>query len=253
MAFDIAKTEGVGTDDLEKSSSLPIIRMLQDQSPEINKRKDNFIEGAEAGDLFFNFTGEVLDSPLKIIPVGSRAVYVEWTPKDQGGGIVATHPLSIITDPRYKKNVIKDNDEWLDDNELKYTRYWCVLAFINEVWEKAIIPMTSTQLRIARDWSKQIAKFKYEKMPEFSPPLFARTWLLSTEVEKNKSGQEYFNFRVKDPIVLDFKKDEDILNLANDAAKVAMEQLPNPKANIKAIEENSSTGEKGVDGEGQPF
>ena len=255
MAFEIEAAQGVGTDDLEESSSLPIIRILQDQSPEINKRKESYIEGAEAGNLLWNFNHETLTSPLKIVPVGSRAVYVEWIPKDAGGGIVGTHPLTIIQDSRYQKNVKRENDEWLGDNELKYTRYWCVLALINDVWEKAIVPMTSTQLRIAREWSKAIAKFKYEKLPNIAPPLFARTWMLSAEVEKNKAGQEYFNFRVRDPVVLDFKKDEDLLNTALAASKVALEQLPNPDANKSiAIEENSSSSSNStVDGEGNPF
>jgi hypothetical protein len=230
MSFDITLAQGVGSDNLEDSSALPIIRILQDQSPEINKRKDKYIEGAEAGDLYWNSEQRTLERPLKFIPVKSVALYTEWVPKDEGGGLVAIHNLDIVNDSRYKKDVKRRNDEWLGDHELKYTRYWMILAHIDGEWQKAMLAMTSTQLKVARELSRVIKSFKYESMPEITPPIFARSFELSTVVEKNAADQEYFNFTVKPLDVLDFDEDKELLEQSFNCFKEASEALPSPGA-----------------------
>jgi len=233
MSFDITQAQGAGSENLEESSALPIIRILQDQSPEINKRKDKYIEGAEAGDLYWNSEQRTLERPLKFIPVKSVALYTEWIPKDEGGGLVAIHNLDIVNDEKYKKDVKRRNDEWLGDHELKYTRYWMTLANIDGEWQKAMLAMTSTQLKVARELSKVIKGFKYESMPEITPPIFARSFELSTVVEKNAADQEYFNFTVKPLDVLDFDEDSELLDQSFNCFKEASEALPSP-GNVSA-------------------
>ena len=166
----------------EDSSALPIIRILQDQSPEINKRKDKYIEGAEGWRLVLEQRATHTRASSQVYSVKSVALYTEWVPKDEGGGLVAIHNLDIIHDSRYKKDVKRRNDEWLGDHELKYTRYWMILAYIDGEWQKAMLAMTSTQLKVARELSRVIKSFKYESMPEITPPIFARSFELSTVI-----------------------------------------------------------------------
>lgn len=225
MAFDPTQAEGLGTDSLEESSSMPIIRIIQDQSPEQNKRKEEYIEGAEAGMLMFNPTKELLPAPLEFIPLAVRSLYVEWVPKEKGGGVVATHPLSIVSHPSYRKGVKTRYDEWLGENELKYTSYWLVLFLKNGEWEKGMLAMSSTQLRVARELSTKIDSFRWNKV-DVKPPIFARTWKLSSKTEKNGADQEYFNFAITEPRILDFKKDEALLNMAQAAHMEAVKSLP---------------------------
>lgn len=219
MAYDISKVSGMGTENLDAGSALPFVRILQDLSPQLKSNKDEYVEGSKAGDLFFNKTKTVLANPLSIIPVYTKAVYTEWIPRNKGGGYVASHPLTI--DPSYQKGRERQYDEWLGENELRYTSYWFILAEIDGNWEEAIIPFTSSQLKVSRKLTADINRFRYEQDKSIIPPLFAQKWQLSTVMETSKNNDDYWNFEISGNVVLDFESDEDLLTLAEQASGVA--------------------------------
>ena len=83
MAFDITKVSGQGTENLDSGSAMPFIRILQDLSPQLKKQKDEYVEGAEAGDLFFAKTKSTVQQPARIIPTYTASVYTEWVPRSK--------------------------------------------------------------------------------------------------------------------------------------------------------------------------
>lgn len=214
MAFDITTVAGQGTENLDTGSSLPFIRILQDLSPQLKKQKDEYIEGAESGDLFFAKTQSVLEQPVEIIPCYTKSIYTEWVPRSKGGGFVGNHPLTIVSHPNYEKGRERQYDEWLGENELKFTTYWFVLMKQGDSWEQAVIPFTSSQLRVSRKLTQDINRFRYDDA-SIVPPLFAQAWQLKSVLETSKNGDDYFNFEFVEPRVLDFEADEDILSLAS--------------------------------------
>jgi hypothetical protein len=221
MAYDITKVSGMGTENLDSGSALPFVRILQDLSPQLKSNKDEYVEGSKAGDLFFNKTKCVLANPLNIIPVYTKAVYTEWIPRNKGGGYVASHPLTVVSDPSYEKGRERQYDEWLGENELRYTSYWFILAEIDGNWEEAIIPFTSSQLKVSRKLTGDINRFRYEQDKSIIPPLFAQKWQLKTVMETSKNNDDYWNFEISDNVVLDFEADEDLLTLAEQTSGIA--------------------------------
>lgn len=221
MAYDITKVSGMGTENLDSGSALPFVRILQDLSPQLKSNKDEYVEGSKAGDLFFNKTKCLLANPLNIIPVYTKAVYTEWIPRNKGGGYVASHPLTVVSDPSYEKGRERQYDEWLGENELRYTSYWFILAEIDGNWEEAIIPFTSSQLKVSRKLTGDINRFRYEQDKSIIPPLFAQKWQLKTVMETSKNNDDYWNFEIADNVVLDFEEDEDLLTLAEQTSGVA--------------------------------
>lgn len=221
MAYDITKVSGMGTENLDSGSALPFVRILQDLSPQLKPNKDEYVEGSKAGDLFFNKTKCVLANPLNIIPVYTKAVYTEWIPRNKGGGYVASHPLTVVSNPSYEKGRERQYDEWLGENELRYTSYWFILAEIDGNWEEAIIPFTSSQLRVSRKLTGDINRFRYEQDKSIIPPLFAQKWQLKTVMETSKNNDDYWNFEISDNVVLDFEADEDLLTLAEQTSGIA--------------------------------
>lgn len=220
MAFDITTVAGQGTENLDSGSSLPFIRILQDLSPQLKKQKDEYIEGAESGDLFFAKTQSVLEQPVEIVPCYTKSIYTEWIPRSKGGGFVGNHPLTVVSNPAYEKGRERQYDEWLGDNELKFTTYWFVLMKVNDSWEQAVIPFTSSQLRVSRKLTQDINRFRYDDA-SIAPPLFAQSWKLKSVLETSKNGDDYYNFDFVEPKVLDFEDDESILSLASDTYKTA--------------------------------
>lgn len=214
MAFDITTVAGQGTENLDTGSSLPFIRILQDLSPQLKPQKDEYVEGSKSGDLFFAKTQSVIEQPVEIIPCYTKSIYTEWIPRSKGGGFVGNHPLTVVSNPNYEKGRERQYDEWLGENELKFTTYWFVLLKQGDSWEQAVIPFTSSQLRVSRKLTQDINRFRYEDA-SITPPLFAQKWKLQSVLETSKNGDDYFNFEFVEPNVLDFEADEEILNLAS--------------------------------------
>lgn len=242
MAFDPNQYAGAGTENLDESSSMPLLNILQALSPELKKSNDKFIEGASAGDIIHKGLGEILEQPLKVIPVSVKTMYVEWIPKDMGGGLVGMHGTEIVNSPLYeqgrkgKPTGTKTYDEWLGENELRYTAYWLIKVLVGKEWVDAMVAMSSTQLKIHRKLQQDIKKFRYDKL-DIVPPVFARSWTLSAVEETNKRNEDYFNFQFSEPVVLDFKKDEEVLSLCGDLYKESGLFLPSePAPAVPALE-----------------
>ena len=124
MAFDISTVAGQGTENLDSGgSSLPFIKILQDLSPQLKAQKDEYIEGSKAGDLMFAKTQDIIDQPARIIPCYTKSIYTEWIPRARGGGFVGNHGLNVVSNPNYEKGRERQYDEWLGENELKFTTY----------------------------------------------------------------------------------------------------------------------------------
>jgi hypothetical protein len=231
MSFDPNQFAGAGTENLDDASAMPLLSILQALSPELKKKDDKFIEGASQGDIVHKGLGQVLSQPITVIPISVKTMYVEWVPKDLGGGMVGTHGLDIVNSPLYeqgrkgKPSGTKTYDEWLGENELAKTAYWLFKVLIDGEWVDSMIAMTSTQLKVHRKLQMDIKKFRYDKM-DVVPPMFARSWTLQAVEETNKSNQDYFNYQFSEPTVLDFKKDEEILNLCGDLYKESNLFLP---------------------------
>lgn len=235
MAYDPTKSAGLGTDQLDAQASMPLLNIIQQNSPQINKKTDKFIDGAEAGDIFFAPTDEVLTQPIEFVPTAFRTLYVEWVPKDQGGGLVGMHPLSIVDDPSYQQGRKGKYDEWLGDNELKKTTY--VLGLIEVAGEttQAMMALAVTGQKVSRKLQGDIRKFRYVgDLAEVPPAVFARAFKLSADYEENSQGQGYYNFKLDDPRVLDFEADEALLEAAESSASEAKLSLPNPSQEPRA-------------------
>ena len=90
LASDSKDASGFGNLDLSRDTAIPYINILQSNSPQINPSKAEYVEVAKVGQFYNTVTQEVSDS-LNVIPVLYQLRYVEWTPREQGGGFVASH------------------------------------------------------------------------------------------------------------------------------------------------------------------
>lgn len=233
MAYDPTKHAGAGLEDLDKPSKMPLLNIIQQMSPQINPKKDQFIDGSKAGDIFFAPTSEILDQPIDFLPVALKTVYVEWKPMDQGGGIIGIHPLDIRNrkDLGYEQGRKTQYDEWLGSNELKKTTYVLGLIELDGERTDAMLALTSTGQRVARKLQDDIIKFRYTgDLKDVKPTVFAREFKLTAAYEENKNGDGYFNWKLSEPRVLDFDADEALLELAASKNVDAQSSLPSPQA-----------------------
>ena len=136
-------------------------------------------------------------SELTVIPVFYHLRYVEWKPREQGGGFIASHSADsgilgqATRDPMTNKYVL-DNG-----NHIVQTAYHYVLVLSNGGYQNAVISMSSSQLKKSRRWNSLMLSQKI-KGPSgmFTPPTYAFTYKLTTVSESNDRGS-WFGFQVE--------------------------------------------------------
>lgn len=93
------QSSGAGVPTDQKDFLIPMARVLDPKSPEVEKRGASYVTGAEPGDIF------IKNAPTQIVkgetgflfqPCYRDAAVVEWTPRHQGGGYVTRHPENFI-------------------------------------------------------------------------------------------------------------------------------------------------------------
>ena len=232
---DILEFAGEGAAFGADEMQIPFIRALQALSPQLNKKKPEYIDGAEQGDLFNTVTGQVWEGEagVTIIPCYQVTKYLEFTPRDMGGGfrgeISPTNPVLQQTTRQGSKELLPTGNELV-----KSDQHYCLVLDGEGSFQPAVIDMKSTQLKVSRRWKTQIAmqKIKHPKTGQMiTPPLFATEWKITTVEESNDQGS-WFNPSVEKvglvgerDLMLEAKAFRDSV-AAGDAKAVAEESVP---------------------------
>jgi hypothetical protein len=187
--FDYAG-EGAAFDSSEMQ--IPFVRLLQALSPQLNKKKAEYIEGASSGDAFNNVTNQYWDGEagLTVIPCFQTTKYLEFTPRDMGGGfrgeIPSNSPLLQQTTRSGSKEILPNGNELV-----KSDQHFCLIVEEYGSFQPVVVDMKSTQLKVSRRWKTQIAmqKVKHPTTGEMkTPPVFATMWKLRSVEESNDQG-----------------------------------------------------------------
>ena len=188
---DTLLSEGTGLEETTvEDFAIPFIRVLQPMSPQLNKASGSYVESASAGDLYNTVTNSVYSGDKGIVLVPSAYVkkYIEWVPREKGGGLVnANHDISILSecrkDPESRRFYTKDG------NEIVETAQFYVLVLDPEP-QQAVIAFTSTQLSVARKWltMMRMARVQNSQGQHVEAPMFAYTYRLTTTSQSNDKG-----------------------------------------------------------------
>jgi hypothetical protein len=187
--LDFSADAGLGLEGAGKDSfALPFLAILQGLSPQIET-----VEGAKPG-LFINTITNGLSASINVVPVAFQRRYLEWKPREKGGGFCGSHDVvSVETDPSIKK----DNKGQLvneEGNILKDTRMHYVLIVNDDgSYNPALISMSSTQVKKSKRWLSMIrsVQSKDGKGNTFNPPSFSHVYELTSLKEQNDKGTWY--------------------------------------------------------------
>ena len=205
---DLEKNAGRGFSQRREDSVLPMVRILQDLSPQVKPRDPAYIEGAKAGDFYIAASNRVIPGTpglVGVIPCGFAHEYVEWRPRGQGG-MVGRHPLDKLPPDAQERTVFengKDRVKMLRDNnnQLVDTRYH---FFVYE-GQGFVIPFSSTGHQSSRRWTFMMSS---HRLPNGRPyPGFARKYQLKTMTKRNAEGEWY----VVEPVDLGWSSREEYL------------------------------------------
>lgn len=187
--------EDVGRDDL----AIPFIRILQSNSPQCDDDSGKYIKGAKKGMLINNVTNEMFDGDKGIvfIPCQKSQQYVEWLPRDDGGGFMGRHDSDSEVVTKAKANADPNNFGKLkapNGNDLVQTYYIFGLAVLPDGRvEQANLAFTSTQIKKYKQWitiSNNIRRRRADGT-SYQPAMYSYRYRLTTVPEENKKGKFY--------------------------------------------------------------
>lgn len=229
--------------------SLPFLNILQPLSPQV---ADGTLEGAKAGMFFNTVTNELSDS-VTFVWCHDEIKYVEWIPRDAGGGIADVHDFDAEVVTKAKATAgARSNKLKVGNNDLIETRYIYGLVMNSEGTAAvgfAVIAAKSTNLKPARDWRTSMM------MARRNTPIFAFRSVLTTVKEKNEKGTWFklvakpFGGSYKDTALID--PSTGILAEAKNLKD--MIATGSAKVDYKAQAESSEHGTAGGGDEEAPF
>lgn len=210
---ELLKMGGMGTENVKsKDVLIPRLVILQALSPQVNKKKAEYIEGAEVGDFCNVATGDIYKESVLVVPCHFATAYIEWT--KNRGGLAANHgddPSILSKTVRNEKfeNVLPNG------NIVQETAQWYCLLQDATGWQRIFFPLKSTNLKHSRKWLT-LCRTETVQLPDgqfWKPPLFWRSWKLIIIDDSNDQG-DWATFRPeKGEATLELDKERNLLRM----------------------------------------
>lgn len=216
VAEEFEQFAGFGMDQVRpEDMSIPFLRILAQLSPQVNKRDGAYVEGAEAGMIYNTVANEAYDGDkgILVIPCYYNRRYVEWKPREKGGGYVASYDV----DDKIVHTTFRDdrgNDVLPNGNLLTNTAQFFVLLMDDEgMPQRCLVTMTSTQLKKARKWVTQMqSRTAMGRNGMFVLPMMSQVYRLRTVEERNDKGS-WFGWEISHERPLDLTTEKAIFDL----------------------------------------
>jgi len=185
---ELQKMGNMGTENVKtKDVLIPRLTILQALSPQLAKKKAEYIDGAEIGDFCNVATGDIYKEAILVIPCHFATAYIEWG--KNRSGLVANHGDDASILKRAARNDQIQNI-MPNGNIISETSQWYCLLQDGASWTRVFIPLTSTNLKHSRKWMT-LCRTESVQMPDGSlwkPPLFWRSWKLVAIEDSNDRG-----------------------------------------------------------------
>lgn len=200
LAERLAADAGKGVSGEQEDNIVPLIYILQTQSPQVSKRNPEYIEGAEPADIWLRNAAKPIvkgNDGFLFQPCHFTKDWVEWVPRTKGGGFVARHDDcpedAVLTEdsenPNRKRYVRKNG------NEVKETRYHVGFVLTeNGAALPYVIPLTSSGHTVSRTW---MTMMNAKQISGQVAPSWASLYRLTTRERINPAGT-WFTFEVRD-------------------------------------------------------
>ena len=209
-----AEQGGRGVSTAADDNLVPLIYVLHYSSPQVDRRDNAYIEGAEPGDIWLRGAplGMEIIKPhdgLLVQPCYFYKDVGEWRPRQEGGGggqgFICRHPEEAAKDVAGAVEDPDDKNHWTitrngEVHDLVETRNHAVLVYhpSGRVMPY-LIPLSSTGHGVSRAWMSQINGQIIQQGSKKGEPWdsFARLYVLRTEPRANKLGK-WFSFTTEE-------------------------------------------------------
>lgn len=188
---------GAGTSTKQEHISIPLIYVLQSNSPQVGERNPLHIENAKPGDLWLRNAASPIVSGMDGLifqPVHFQWVVVEWKPEREGFVQIHEHRPEDAVEQLKDKDDPDSGKQWVRSTNHNIVTDTCYVYGLVDMEIPYVIPLSSTGYRVARDWNTDLLNRKRNGK---ILPVFATKYKLRTIFRTNKKGDWFslaFNF-----------------------------------------------------------
>lgn len=197
---DLEADAGKGGEVTTKDLATPFISILQSGSPQVKRKDEKYVEGAQEGFIFDNTTQLAIDGDvgIEVIPCFFEPAEVEWRP--DRGGFVQKHPADTPLKSQVRPVANDDGKVELklpNGNILTETKYFYCWYRPRVAegepnpysWEMGVIGMSSSMIKCAREWNGMRQR---TKLPSGAKaPFYAKVYVLKTQYVKKGENSWY--------------------------------------------------------------
>lgn len=193
------KNAGKGVSTAMEDNVVPLVYILQALSPQVQRKKEEYIDGAEAGMIWFRGTKDVVagDEGIPVVLCHWSKSWIEWLP--DRGGYVGRHPerpenASLITDSQNPK---KKFWQLPNKNTVVETREHVVLVL--DIFDRPtpfVIPMSGSNHQASKEWMSA-ANRKIIPGTDLKAPLFGYIYRMKLKFRTNDQG-DWFMWDIQD-------------------------------------------------------
>lgn len=196
VAGDYDFTQDVGlTQDMSSSDlKLPFIKIVQDLTPEADKKKPEYIKGCESGMLMDSNTKRLWegDKGVLFVPFAFTHDVTEWKPKR--GGLAALHGKNEALFKQARRN--DQNEDVLPNGNtllLSYIYYGLLIDEEEQTTSPAVLAYSKTAIKHARAWNTTLEtmRVKIGNGRPFVPAYFFHTYRIKVGMESGDGNTWY--------------------------------------------------------------
>jgi hypothetical protein len=188
MMNEMSGDAGRGVSTAANDNIVPLIYVLQSQSPQALRQKTEFIPGAQAGMFWMRGTKEVVDGEegLPVVIVHLNVVWVEWRPNR--GGLVGRHASKPANAVQKALDAQKpDRLSWVlpNGNVVVETREHAIIRV--DTGDAYVIPLSGSNHGAARQLMTSINR---KKIPgtDLKAAVYGYQWRMKTIAKTNDDG-----------------------------------------------------------------
>ena len=197
--MDYGDAVGDGFENTTKDDyAIPFLEVLQAQSKKLEE-----VDDAEPGMMLDTVSKELyeIENGIPVIPVMSEHKYVEWKPRDSGGGYVGSHEITSDIVQKAKEESEKYGAYKTENgNDLIETFYiyGSIPSENREYVEKDImIAFKSSHIPAYKVWRSLARQAKVKSGGKIvTPPFYSHVFRLKTFLDTSNTKGNFYNFKI---------------------------------------------------------
>ncbi len=207
VPFDFEADAGAGMEGTDSDSfAIPFLRILQKLSPQCDKAKAEYVEGAEPGMLFNSVSGRLYDGDegVHFLPCVFQRRFLQWAPRGSDEGFKGELFPEQVAELRAEGKIVEldgslfvaDDDgkvsEKKSDKVMDTRSHFGILVAPDGDIAMVLLPLSSTQIKKSKRLMSILNEAKVQgKDGLVTPPTWMNNVKLTTVFESNNDGDWY--------------------------------------------------------------